>query len=79
MEDSDNLETSKDNDGAQVEPRDSESRAPLMEKEERNTGRVRAVIYKKYMKAAGGLSWFPFLILLLTLSYAAQGAHSNLF
>ncbi|GJJ12903.1 hypothetical protein Clacol_007149 [Clathrus columnatus] len=47
-------------------------RVPLMQQEERNTGQVETAVYLKYLNAAGGLSWLPLLVLLLTLSQVAQ-------
>ncbi|QRV93840.1 ABC transporter transmembrane region [Ceratobasidium sp. AG-Ba] len=44
----------------------------LMQGDERTTGAVGSDAYASYLRAAGGLSWSPFLILLLTLSQAAN-------
>ena len=46
----------------------------LMQKEERNVGKVETVVYAKYLKAAGGLAWAPILLSLLALGQAATGA-----
>jgi ATP-binding cassette, subfamily C (CFTR/MRP), member 1 len=45
----------------------------LMQQEERELGTVNWKVYSTYMKAAGGLYWGPFLLLLLTLNQAASG------
>lgn len=47
--------------------------AALMQTEERNTGAVTWTVYKKYLGFAGGIIWAPIIILLLTLTQAAQG------
>jgi ATP-binding cassette subfamily C (CFTR/MRP) protein 1 len=47
--------------------------AALMQTEERSTGAVSWDTYGKYLKAAGGITWAPVIILLLTLAQAAQG------
>lgn len=75
--DTDSLGESKEWDTLKTKQRDSEGQAALMQVEERNTGSVETLIYKKYLKAAGGLLWAPFLILLLTLSQSAQGTYSQ--
>jgi hypothetical protein len=50
-----------------------EDATTLMQKEERITGQVETMTYVKYLKAAGGVMWAPFLILLLVLAQTAQG------
>ncbi|KAJ7172563.1 multidrug resistance-associated ABC transporter [Mycena filopes] len=52
--------------------------AALMQTEERMTGAVSFETYGKYLKFAGGLAWAPVIILLLTLTQAAQ-VGNNLF
>ncbi|KAJ7353075.1 multidrug resistance-associated ABC transporter [Mycena albidolilacea] len=52
--------------------------AALMQTEERNTGAVTFETYGKYLKHAGGLIWAPIILLLLTLTQAAQ-VGNNLF
>jgi len=47
--------------------------AALMQTEERNTGAVTWTVYKKYLGFAGGIIWAPIIVLLLTLTQAAQG------
>jgi hypothetical protein len=47
--------------------------AALMQTEERNTGAVTWTVYKKYLVFAGGMIWAPIIVLLLTLTQAAQG------
>ena len=47
--------------------------AALMQIEERNTGAVTWTVYKKYLRFAGGIIWAPIIVLLLTLTQAAQG------
>ncbi|KAH6909905.1 ATP-dependent bile acid permease [Coprinopsis sp. MPI-PUGE-AT-0042] len=46
--------------------------AALMQQEEREQGSVNWKVYSTYMKAAGGLYWGPFLLMLLTLNQAAS-------
>ncbi|KAH7339705.1 P-loop containing nucleoside triphosphate hydrolase protein [Rhizoctonia solani] len=46
--------------------------AKLMQGDERSTGAVSWGAYSSYLHAAGGLHWMPFLVLLLTLSQAAN-------
>ena len=38
----------------------------LMQQEERNTGAVTWDIYRKYLKASGGVFWGPLIILIFT-------------
>ncbi|KAJ7163116.1 multidrug resistance-associated ABC transporter [Mycena filopes] len=52
--------------------------AALMQTEERMTGAVTFETYGKYFKFAGGLVWAPIILLLLTLTQAAQ-VGNNLF
>ncbi|KAJ7175337.1 multidrug resistance-associated ABC transporter [Mycena filopes] len=52
--------------------------AALMQTEERMTGAVTFETYGKYFKFAGGLAWAPIILLLLTLTQAAQ-VGNNLF
>ncbi|KAJ7827858.1 multidrug resistance-associated ABC transporter [Mycena olivaceomarginata] len=52
--------------------------AALMQTEERNTGAVTFETYGKYLRHAGGLIWAPIILLLLTLTQAAQ-VGNNLF
>lgn len=73
MDETKRLGTAKDTNAPKMKLRDSEVQTALMQAEERNTGQVEAMVYKKYLKAAGGLSWAPFLILLLTFQQTAQG------
>ena len=47
--------------------------AALMQTEERNTGAVTWTVYKNYLRFAGGIIWAPIIVLLLTLTQAAQG------
>ncbi|KZW01126.1 hypothetical protein EXIGLDRAFT_719505 [Exidia glandulosa HHB12029] len=58
----------------------SKDQAPaLMQEEDRATGSVDFAVYKKYFDAAGGsLAWIPSLLILLTITQAAQVA-STLF
>ena len=72
-EDTESLDEDEELDKPKAKQQGSEGQAALMQAEERNTGQVESVIYKKYLKAAGGLSWAPLLILLLALSQASQG------
>lgn len=44
--------------------------------EERNTGAIPFIVYRKYLKAAGGLIWAPVILLLLTFMQAANGETS---
>ena len=46
----------------------------LMQQEERLTGSVSWSVYAKYFKYAGGLLWFPFIILCMILAQGSQGA-----
>ncbi|CAE6417184.1 unnamed protein product [Rhizoctonia solani] len=46
--------------------------AKLMQGDERTTGAVSWSAYTGYIRAAGGLSWMPFLALLLSLAQAAN-------
>ncbi|QRV79190.1 ABC transporter transmembrane region [Ceratobasidium sp. AG-Ba] len=50
----------------------------LMQEDERATGAVSFEVYANYFRAAGGMSWLPFLLLLLTVTQAA-GVLSTLF
>ncbi|KAG8935573.1 hypothetical protein FRC02_007501 [Tulasnella sp. 418] len=50
----------------------------IMQEEERNTGAVKGEIYKKYLVAAGGISWAPVFLFLLVVNEAANVA-TNLF
>ncbi|KDR79232.1 hypothetical protein GALMADRAFT_243140 [Galerina marginata CBS 339.88] len=49
---------------------DKDVDAALMEAEERNTGAVSWIVYKKYLLSAGGLFWAPVILLLLLLGQA---------
>ncbi|TFK23809.1 ATP-dependent bile acid permease [Coprinopsis marcescibilis] len=49
-----------------------ESTTPLMQEEERKIGAVSGATYTCYLKAAGGVSWGPWLLLLLTLTQFAS-------
>ena len=74
MGDGESVDTDDDaDDDPKVKQRGKEKQTALMQTEERNTGQVEAVIYKKYLIAAGGLIWAPVLITLLGLAQAAQG------
>lgn len=44
----------------------------LMQGDERTTGAVGSDAYVSYLRAAGGLSWMPFLMALLSLAQAAN-------
>ncbi|KAF5360296.1 hypothetical protein D9758_009166 [Tetrapyrgos nigripes] len=46
--------------------------AALMQEEERNTGAVSWSTYKKYLQYAGGVTWGPFIIFILTLAQVSQ-------
>ncbi|TFK23810.1 ATP-dependent bile acid permease [Coprinopsis marcescibilis] len=48
------------------------SNAALIQEEERNMGAITGSIYSSYLKAAGGVSWGPWLLILLTLTQAAS-------
>ena len=50
------------------------SNMALMQTEERNTGAVKWTVYQKYLGFAGGITWAPIIVLLLTLTQGAQGA-----
>ena len=45
----------------------------LMQIEERVTGAITWSVYHKYLRFAGSVAWAPFLLILLTMSQAAQG------
>ena len=47
--------------------------APLMQEEERETGSVSWQVYKNYLLFAGGIVWAPTMMILLTITQAAQG------
>ncbi|KAJ7148941.1 multidrug resistance-associated ABC transporter [Mycena crocata] len=64
--------------GDQEELDVQKDQAALMQTEERNTGAVSWETYAKYLKSAGGLTWAPVILLLLTLTQAAQ-VGNNLF
>jgi len=52
----------------------TEKKVPaLMQQEERNTGAVSWTTYKKYLQFAGGVTWGPFILLLLILGQVSQG------
>jgi ABC-type multidrug transport system ATPase subunit len=53
--------------------------AKLMQGDERTTGAVSWSAYTGYIRAAGGLSWMPFLALLLSLAQAANVCASLVF
>lgn len=48
----------------------------LMQIEERNVGSVTSTVYKRYLRAAGGLKWLPLLIVFLVLNEGANGSSS---
>ncbi|KAG9103477.1 hypothetical protein FRC06_010585, partial [Ceratobasidium sp. 370] len=58
-------------DGAKAKEADAPA-TKLMQGDERTTGAVSSDAYVSYLRAAGGLSWMPFLMALLTLSQAAN-------
>ncbi|KAF8500114.1 multidrug resistance-associated ABC transporter [Gautieria morchelliformis] len=78
LEETDSLDTLEETGQPKAKQQGAEDRGALMQTEERNTGQVEAVVYKKYLKAAGGLSWAPILVLLLALTQTAQ-VGNNLF
>jgi len=45
----------------------------LMQTEERNTGAVTWIVYRRYLQFAGGVLWAPVILLLLILIQGAQG------
>jgi ATP-binding cassette subfamily C (CFTR/MRP) protein 1 len=45
----------------------------LMQIEERVTGAITWSVYRQYLRFAGSVAWAPFLLILLTISQAAQG------
>ena len=49
------------------------NKSALMTDEERERGAISWSIYRDYLKYAGGVYWAPIVLLLLTLSQAAQG------
>jgi ATP-binding cassette, subfamily C (CFTR/MRP), member 1 len=53
--------------------RDKKKDQALMQDEDRETGAVSMEVYRKYLKAAGGVVWAPMLLLLLVLTQAAAG------
>lgn len=53
--------------------RTKRAKAELMSKEERALGAVRWSVYAKYLRFAGGLVWFPIILLLLILAQGSQG------
>ncbi|KAF8882127.1 P-loop containing nucleoside triphosphate hydrolase protein [Infundibulicybe gibba] len=57
---------------------DKKANAVLMQAEERNTGSVSWDTYKKYLRFAGGIFWAPVILILLTITQAAQ-VGNNLF
>ena len=75
-DDEESLDSEEENDEPKAKKQGAEEQVALMQTEERNTGQVEAVVYKKYLRAAGGLSWAPFLVVLLALAQAAQGMYS---
>ncbi|KAK7454037.1 hypothetical protein VKT23_011548 [Stygiomarasmius scandens] len=51
----------------------TEKKVPaLMQQEERNTGAVSWTTYRKYLQFAGGITWGPFILLLLILGQVSQ-------
>jgi ATP-binding cassette subfamily C (CFTR/MRP) protein 1 len=75
LEETETLETLEEATDPKAKLKSTTDRAALMQKEERNTGQVENITYAKYLRAAGGLSWAPLLVLLLTLAQAAQGMY----
>ena len=59
---------------AEVESADVKETEALMETEERVTGQVTFATYANYLRAAGGASWGPILIILILAAQAAQVA-----
>jgi ATP-binding cassette subfamily C (CFTR/MRP) protein 1 len=56
-----------------AKPKDASTpTAKLMQGDERNTGAVSSDAYANYLRAAGGLSWLPFLMALLSIAQAAN-------
>ncbi|KAJ7100917.1 multidrug resistance-associated ABC transporter [Mycena belliarum] len=76
----DELEQSASGKGSKAPAADAaaekKDQAALMQAEERNTGAVTWETYQKYLKFAGGIAWAPILLLLLTLTQAAQVANT---
>ena len=56
-----------------VDAKEEITKSALMADEERERGAVSWAIYRDYLKYAGGVYWAPIVLLLLTLSQAAQG------
>ncbi|KAG9026448.1 hypothetical protein FRB95_008855 [Tulasnella sp. JGI-2019a] len=54
--------------------KDEKENEGMMQNEERNTGAVAFSVYKRYLRAAGGLYWAPVIITLLTLNEATNVA-----
>ena len=52
---------------------EKKAKTQLMQEEERNRGAVAGAVYKAYLRFAGGLTWAPFIVLLLTLMQLATG------
>lgn len=72
-----NVEDTKEAEKVAKEAKEgSGTRDELMQEEERLTGSVDGSVYAKYLRAAGGLFYFP-LILLLLVGY--QGAAGTSF
>ncbi|TDL26292.1 multidrug resistance-associated ABC transporter [Rickenella mellea] len=63
---------------ADIQNKYEDSQPDLMQEEERYTGAVSFMVYRKYLKYAGGISWAPFILFLLTCYQASQVAN-NLF
>ncbi|TFK23813.1 ATP-dependent bile acid permease [Coprinopsis marcescibilis] len=63
------------NDGAvsaEMEKGTTTANVDLMQEEERKMGAVTGAIYASYLKAAGGISWGPWLLFMLALTQAAS-------
>ncbi|KAF8580407.1 multidrug resistance-associated ABC transporter [Ramaria rubella] len=78
LEEIDVLETLDEATKPKAELQDGDDRPALMQREERNTGQVELVTYTKYLIAAGGLFWAPFLVALVALTQATE-VGNNLF
>lgn len=86
MEEYGNLEQEKQEEP--IQPKDAElpgaamhqkgTKTELMSKEERALGAVSWSVYSKYLKFAGGLVWFPIILLLLILAQGSQGMYNRL-
>jgi len=61
---------------ASYDPATKEQLDSLMQIEERNTGSVSSTVYKRYLRAAGGMKWLPLLMLFLVLNEGANSERS---